>query len=140
MRDIARPEGEEMEDLRRLGLAIQGMGVCHVVVAIGLLSLFIPISIMQGGLPGLAGLAFVVITGGALFVGFGFVGLAWLLLRGDFLPFRWALILPGGLAGTVVALLTGVINPISEGLALLVAYVLVGRSLRRRRGAPVAHD
>ncbi len=140
MTQTTPPELGKTEDLQRLGLAIQGMGVCHVVVATGLLSLFVPISIAQGGLPGLAGLAFVVITGSALFVGLAFVGLAWLLLRGDFFPFRWALILPGGLAGTVVALLTGVINPISEGLALLVAYVLVGRSLRRRRGTPVTHD
>ncbi len=126
----------------KLGLAMQGMASVQFAVAglflVGALTETHDVSsFLLAGIGSALGLS-------GLFLG----GLSWAVLRKDFLPFRWSLIVPPGLVGTVAVGLTlplsaalmvvaGVVPGlplllVPEAVGVLVAYHLVGLLMRER--------
>jgi hypothetical protein len=137
-----RAAGKEQN---RLGLALQGMALWHLLLGVPLLIILFFLltagddSASEGHGRGMTILATGALGGGSTFAGLVFGGISWAILGRRFWRPRWSTIMVPGLVGTLTSAFTAFIGwPLSELIGIWVASGLVNRQLRK--GPPAAGD
>lgn len=128
----------------KLGLALEGMAVWHLALAL-IAATFLALIILSsrggpdndtGDAAAMSGLAAIVVGSGALIVGITFVCASFVLLKRSFRRSDLSLVLGPGLVGTAVTIPASIIGwPTSEAVGAWAAFVLVSRRLDKRSGA-----